>query len=225
MRRRASQNKKESNYSLTTNQGTPDVYVDGEYVGTVSNGRLDWYHEPYTNIVTVTLQNVDTPPPSTTSITQTNIFGLRIFSASSGNVSFRPFNFSGETFNIYDQYSPYTVEIGKADNQRTTSYRNVLSANLRAGVFNIAIDYVSSLGSSNYINWVKGYYTINQWISDTGVSTLQIVKVSDSEFRFNIDYKGSSPQIHLTTAQDIRQLGTAYRGYEDKYFSVNYRYN
>ena len=48
---------KKLEYTLNTNQGTPDVYVNGVYKGTVSNGVCKWKDSEYKTDVTITLQN------------------------------------------------------------------------------------------------------------------------------------------------------------------------
>lgn len=48
---------KKLEYTLNTNQGTPDVYVNGVYKGTVSNGVCKWKDSEYKTDATITLQN------------------------------------------------------------------------------------------------------------------------------------------------------------------------
>ncbi len=63
MRRRRTEKRELVTYTLSTNQGTPDVYVNNVYIGTVdSNGKLSWTVPEYYVDETISLKNMSMPP-------------------------------------------------------------------------------------------------------------------------------------------------------------------
>jgi len=183
-------------YTLFTDQGTPDVYVNGQYVGKVSDGKLVWNAPEYTSNVTVSLENVTVRPPnerySSTAVffytyngvrknTISNIIGTKGSTETYTNFASGYWWYTG----YYHAKTSATLYVGQAGltiNQTVTSSRT-------------SIEEVKNLSFKGFSE-VSGYNKDGSYTGSSNSVTITYPANNSSTIRLN--FESSSSRLHAS---------------------------
>lgn len=194
-------------YTVYSDQGTPSVFFDGQYVGTVSAGKLDVMYKKSTTAIAVTLTNITVPPTSTT--TESNNENKQL------NVLFYPVGQYGGWTNI-DGY--VYVDLGS----NTGIITHKVSGDSASVTSLYRYDVVTSRTTTTYAGRTAGTIpvgsyaiTLNYYVSGESTETLSSVSSGALTGVDTIVYSSGVEQSDIAaggnTYRHIAATGGTYR--------------